>query len=127
MVPVTSQLVVNSVSDIERKFGKSGDYIVNCILPNDKGPYKGLVLVKVPHNRLYGNGRFLVQNKGLVLDAIDNPLPDSVTGGNDTEKAIILAIAMQASALSDPSCLCGLWLQAHWMPHALSANCQPPA
>ena len=78
---------------------------------NGKPPFMGCVRINNQHNGLYGQGRFLVQNKGLILSAIDKPLPDRVTGGNLTEKAIILAIAMQASAPAAASCLCLPWLQ----------------
>ena len=96
----TSQLDINTEGDVYSKFGMPGDYI-----KKGKWPYGGLVIKKDKHDGLYGKGRYLVQNKGLVLGAIHNPLP-KMTGGNETEKAIILAIAMQASTLSASSCFC---------------------
>lgn len=115
MASVTSHLTVDSVSEVSTKFGMPGDYIVNSDSPKNKGFYKGCVLFNDPHDGLYGKGRYLVQNKGLVLYAIDHPLPDTVTGGNDTEKAIILAIAMQASVLAASSCFYTTRLQEHCM------------
>ena len=93
----TPQLDVNSVSDIIDKFGVPGDHIVKPNSPSTKGRYQKCVQKTVKNDGLYGRGRYLVQNKGLVLGAIDKPLP-GMRKGNDTEKAVILAIAMQASA-----------------------------
>ena len=60
---------------------------------------------------MFGGGRYLVQNKGLVLHACDNPLP-AMAAANATEKAIILAIAMQASPSVAPLSPAGQVLEA---------------
>ena len=95
-----SQLDINTEGDVYSKFGMPGDYV-----KQGKWPYGGLVIKRDRHDGRYGRGRYLVKNKGLVLGAIDDPLP-KMAGGNETEQAIILAIAMQASTLSASSCFC---------------------
>jgi len=104
-----AQLNINTVQEVNDNFGQPGDYVVN-----GKGHvYKINGVDRIPYNSdpaprtfkhdslgegaLYGPGRFLVQNKGLVLEATGSPLPDSVEKANETEMTIILAIAMQAS------------------------------
>ena len=105
----TSQhLVIESQNDVSYHFGQSGDFVSNGIghvyIINNapQTPFKGKVIKNVPNNGLYGAGRLLVQNKGLMLWACDNPLPATIDKANATEKAVILAIAMQASILAIP-------------------------
>ena len=100
-VDTTPYLVVDDPREVAHRFGQPGNFV-------DKGrePYKGAGYKKTPHNdlkpgALYGPGRYLVQNKGRVLYAAAKPFPEgAVKAANQTEQAIILAIAMQASPSS---------------------------
>ena len=99
----TPHLVVNDVDSIMTMFGQPGDFVINGIgheYSINEYPYKGPASLNSRHDGMYGSERYLAQNKGLVLYACGSPLPNTVEGANDTEKAIILAIAMQASALA---------------------------
>ena len=93
-------LVIDHPNEVYNHFGQPGDLVMNGA-GSDK-PYKGPGHKNTTHDGMYGSGRYLVQNKGLILYACGNPLFDAATvdPANDTEKAIILAIAMQASTLA---------------------------
>ena len=107
------QLVIDTTDDVHLHFGQFGDFVKNGTSYKYKTKhdgwqelYKGRVIkdhpsdyqVQLPEPPLYGPGRYLVQNKGLVLWACISPLPDGTGEANETEQAIILAIAMQARA-----------------------------